>query len=183
MQKNMIRKAVSKLKHGKVIAYPTEAVFGLGCDPFNERAVLKILELKQRQADKGLILIASSWEQIKELTQPLSNEILKKAFDTWPGPYTWIFPKSAKVPSWISGKFNSVALRVTAHPIAKAICDLYGGPIVSTSANVEGEKPAKASTEIRQQFPRKIDYIVDADVGDLALPTTIRDILTDNALR
>jgi L-threonylcarbamoyladenylate synthase len=178
-----INKAIAVLKQGGIIAYPTEAVFGLGCDPFNESAVLRILNIKNRSVDKGLILIAANWQQIENLVQPLEPSILQKAFATWSGPITWVFPTSNIVPAWIRGAYDSVALRVTSHPIARKICEDYGGPIVSTSANVEGRKPARTADEILEYFANKIDYIVPGKVGDLKQPTKIYDILTGKILR
>lgn len=179
----LMHNAIETLQQGGIIAYPTEAVYGLGCDPFNEQAVTRILELKQRSIDKGLILIAASWQQVQALTQSIPNEVLQKALDSWPGPYTWIFSATTKVPKWITGSHDTIALRVTAHPIAKAICEAYNGPIVSTSANIEGKTPAKTYEEVQQQFPQGIDYIVPGDVGNLAQPTAICDVLTDKVLR
>ena len=178
-----IEQAVNSLKHGGVIAYPTEGVFGLGCDPFNETAVHKILKLKHRDVTKGLILIASSWDQVQDLTKPIPDEKLQNALNTWPGPYTWIFPASVKTPKWITGKFDSIAIRVTAHPIAKTICEQYGGAIVSTSANIEGEPPATTAIGVKQYFSTGIDIIIDEAVGNLNQPTTIQDVMSGKTLR
>lgn len=178
-----IEQAVESLKQGGVIAYPTEGVFGLGCDPFNEQAVNNILALKHRDVSKGLILIASSWEQVQDLTQPIPDENLQQALNSWPGPYTWIFPASTKAPKWITGKFDSIAIRVTAHPIAQSICEQYGGAIVSTSANIEGQTPATTAAEVKHGFPKGIDVIIEAQVGNLNQPTTMQDVMSGKTLR
>jgi L-threonylcarbamoyladenylate synthase len=180
---NNIYKAVEILKNGGIIAYPTEAVFGLGCNPFNELAVVKTLQIKKRPIDKGLILIASDWQQIKELTAPIPESLLNKVFATWPGPTTWIFPASPKAPHWITGTYNSIALRITAHPIAKQICEEYGGAIVSTSANIEGMPPAINTTQVAAIFGNNVDFIMPGTVGDLTKPTVIIDVLSDRILR
>ena len=181
MQKK-INQAVKVLREGGVIAYPTEGVFGLGCDPFNETAVLRLLKSKRRKVEKGLILIASSWDQVKNLvktdlfkscTIKLSN---KK-------PITWVFPATKKVPAWISGKFNSIAIRVTLHPVAKKLCRKFGGPIISTSANLVGRKPAKNSKQASEQFASAVDFIVSGRVGNLKKPTEIRDVKTNKLIR
>lgn len=174
---------INILKRGGIIAYPTEAVFGLGCDPDNEAAVLKLLRLKQRDVTKGLILIASSWEQIQPLVATVAPQVLAKVLATWPGPYTWLLPASNQVPVWIKGEHASVALRVTAHPVAKAICEAYGKPIVSTSANLAALPPARTTNEVQQQFPSGIDLIVPGNVGPLQEPTPIRDALTGAIIR
>ena len=165
------------------IAYPTEAVYGLGCDPFNEKSVLRLLEFKKRSVDKGLILIAASWEQIKNLSAPVDKKLLAKALATWPGPVTWLFPAAKTVPPWIHGKYKTVALRITAHPLAKALCATYGGPIVSTSANLEGDKATTTYTATKKQFAQKIDFIVPGEVGGLPKPTIICDVLSGEIIR
>lgn len=179
---NAYRQAIKILQTGGIIAYPTEAVFGLGCDPFNEKAVKKIIDLKQRSIEKGLILIAANWEQIEPLVQPTKN-LWPKAFATWPGPTTWLFPASSKCPKWITGKYDSVALRITAHQEAKTICEHFGGPIVSTSANVEGEPPAKTKSELSAKLLTSIDFILPGTIGECQQPTTIVDLLTDKVIR
>lgn len=173
----------SILRQGGIIAYPTEAVFGLGCDPFNKTAVNRILQLKNRDVAKGLILIAAAWEQLKPLVTDVPAAKLAAALATWPGPHTWLFPANAKVPAWIKGEHTSVALRVTQHPIAKAICEIFGGPIVSTSANIAHFSPAKTAAEVLAQFPHGIDYIISGEVGSLSNPTPIRDVMTGEIVR
>jgi L-threonylcarbamoyladenylate synthase len=173
------------LRDGGVIAYPTEAVFGLGCDPYNRDAVFKLLQLKSRRAQKGLILIASSFEQLKSVVahEELSKHQLNEAFMTWPGPYTWIFPASPSVPSWIRGDFSTIAVRVTRHPVARALCETYGGPIVSTSANRDGCVPARTYQETLECFPKGLNGILKGEIGKLIKPTQIRDIQTGKIVR
>ena len=175
-------KVIDILKQGGVIAYPTEAVYGLGCDPFNEAAVEKILAIKARPRHKGVILIAASVSQIVPLID-VSEGCLAKAQATWPGPVTWLFPAAKTVPEWIRGEHASVALRVTDHPIAKAICQQFGGPIVSTSANLSGEVPLREYAEVEKLFASKVDFVVPGAVGDLDKPTVIRDVQTGSVVR
>jgi len=178
-----MKSAVNTLKQGGVIAYPTEAVFGLGCDPFNPQAVQRILHIKNRSKEKGLILIASCWEAVSDLVELPSQTLLEKALKTWPGPVTWVFPASKKVPGWLCMLNRSIALRITAHPIAAEICEMFGGPIVSSSANLSGKNPAKTAEEVKQMFEGKIDFIVDGKVGGLEKPTPIFDVITGDKLR
>lgn len=175
--------AAQILREGGVIAYPTEAVFGLGCDPFNEKAVMHLLQLKNRHVDKGLILIASDWKQLELLVEYIAPDHLKKILATWPGPFTWVFPASVLVPEWIRGRHSTVAIRVTDHPIAKELCHSFGKPLVSTSANIEGHPPARKEEDVGKIFAEKIDLIVNGAVGGLAKPTEIRDALTGKVLR
>ncbi|MEI8054714.1 MAG: Sua5/YciO/YrdC/YwlC family protein [bacterium] len=171
-----INQAVKVLQEGGIIAYPTEGVFGLGCDPFNETAVLRLLKIKQRGVEKGLILIASNWNQVKDLVKIDFKPNSKN-------PTTWVFPATKKVPCWVSGKFASVAIRVTLHPIAKKLCQKFDGPIISTSANVLGESPMKSAKQVSKQFSRIVDFIVSGRVGNLKKPTEIRDVVTKKLIR
>jgi len=160
---------------GGLIAYPTESVFGLGCDPFNQQAVMQLLALKQRPVSKGLILIASHIEQILPLIQPVSQDDLARALKTWPGHATWVFPKSKKVPAWISGDFPSIAVRVSKHPVVKQVCDRINFPLVSTSANLANQENLNSIKDIKNAFGDKIQFYVDADLGLESSPSTIRD--------
>jgi L-threonylcarbamoyladenylate synthase len=178
-----IKRAVNILKSGGIIAYPTEAVFGFGCDPFNPAAVYKLLQLKQSPANKALILIASDWEYVKSLTEAIPAANLAMAMRSWPGPYTWIFPASQQVPPWIKGEYDTVALRITAHPLAHALCKAYEGPIVSTSANLSNQIPLRQVEDVREHFGDKLDFVLPGRVGDRLKPSEIKDILTGQVLR
>jgi len=177
------QRAIASLESGGIIAYPTEAVYGIGCDPFNSEACHKILTLKQRSQSKGVILIASDWEQIEPLVACIDTQRLKEIQKTWPGPYTWIFPRTQLVPDWISGEHDTIAVRVTAHPIVSRLCKQYGKPIVSTSANIGGQMPAKDNLEVFRIFGEAIDYILPGRVGDLQKPTEIRNAINNQILR
>lgn len=183
LKENEIDIAVTQLKLGKVIAYPTEAVFGLGCDPNNIDAVSRLLQIKHRALDKGFILIASSWEQIQPLVLYLQPDLLTRVFATWPGPMTWLFPASKYAPFWITGNRNSIAVRVTAHPIAKALCEQFGGPIISTSCNKSGDPPARDIRTIQFTLSDTVDYVIDGKLGGRMRPTEIRDALTGEVIR
>lgn len=179
-----IAKAIHVLESGGVIAYPTESVYGLGCDPFNEQAVKKVLALKHRSIKKGLILVASQWQQVIDHVQPLDPTLTAQLLASWSGPITWVLPAQAHVPSWLSGTYTrTLAIRISAHPIVHTLCETYKGPIVSTSANLDGEPPACDARTVKMLFENGIDYIVPGDVGPLTRPTEIRDALTGEVLR
>lgn len=171
------------IPQGGIIAYPTESVYGLGCDPLNESAVAKIAKIKGRTLDKGFILIASTLTQIEDFILPPEPKKFAEIKATWPGPVTWVFPCTDKVPVWIRGQHNTVAVRVTAHPIARAICNCLNKAIVSTSANRAGEEPVRSAQALKNLFLHEIDFIVEGDVGELPGPTPIRDALTGKHLR
>ncbi len=180
---NQIEQAVTTLQRGGVIAYPTESVFGLGCDPDNLQAVQKILDLKQRAIEKGLILVASSFQQLEKYLQPVKPEIQQRVLASWPGPYTWLWPVKDDVPALLCGQHTTLAVRVSAHPVVQALCTAYGKAIVSTSANLADNEPARNIAEVREYFDDKLDFIVDADIGESAQPTEIRDAITNNVIR
>jgi L-threonylcarbamoyladenylate synthase len=173
-----LRIASKHIKRGDVIAYPTEAVWGLGCDPFNDTAVTSLLSLKQRSVDKGLILVGSSIEQFDFLLNDLSPNDLQYLQNSWPGPTTWLVPHKGKVPSWISGAHPSVALRVSDHPLVQSLCHLYGGPIVSTSANPQGKPSAKTRCQVQKYFSAnaQLAFITQGVVGKHLQPSVIRDL-------
>ncbi len=181
--------AVSVLESGGIIAYPTEAVFGYGCDPYNRAAVLRLLQLKRRPWHKGLILVASDVSQIGPLVEPLSGEHKALLSSRWPGPETWLLPDpNHLVPSWIKGQYSSVAIRVSAHPVVQALCRTWGGPIVSTSANQTGEPPYSSELQLRHHMmaratAQRPDYVVPGTTSGLARPTPIRDLITQQTIR
>ncbi|HXS73193.1 MAG TPA: Sua5/YciO/YrdC/YwlC family protein [Rhodanobacteraceae bacterium] len=174
--------AAALLSAGGVLAYPTEAVFGLGCDPDNRRAFEKIFALKQRPPEQGVLLIASDFEQVASwIDAPV--EAIERARATWPGAHTWVFPRSARVPEWIAGAHSGIALRVTAHPPAADLCRAFGGPIVSTSANRHGEPPARSAQAVEAMFREDLDGILHGPTGAATRPTPIADALTGAIIR
>ncbi len=174
--------AAQIMRAGGVVAYPTEAVWGLGADPFNYRAVEYLLDLKQRPMRKGLILVAANMGQLDFLLDGLRRVDLAKLQMSWPGPNTWLIPHLQRVPSWISGDHETVAVRVSAHPVVKALCERFGGPIVSTSANPQGLAPAQQGYRARAYFGADVFY-VPGQVDLNARPSVIRDLQTDRVLR
>ncbi|GAH54569.1 unnamed protein product [marine sediment metagenome] len=154
LQRDAIAAAIDVLNEERVIAYPTEAVFGVGCDPDSETAVMRLLELKQRPVDKGLILIAANYEQLKPyIDDTMLTDVQRETiFSRWPGPVTFVFPAPATTPRWLTGRFDSLAVRVTDHPLVVALCQAYGKPLVSTSANLSGLPPCRTVDEVRAQF-------------------------------
>lgn len=170
------RLAIQKIKAGEVIAYPTEAVYGLGCDPLNEEAVLNLLALKKRSIEKGLILIASSLSQLEPYLQ-LNDEIISRVQATWPGAVTWIIPAQPWVPDLLTGDHSSLAVRVTNHPVAKLLCEKYGKPIVSTSANTSSRPPATQPWMVSKSLGNKDLFVMPGKVGGLKQTTPIYDVL------
>lgn len=177
-----LRQAVHQLQAGGVIAYPTEAVYGVGCDPWNEAALLRLLELKQRSWEKGLILIASDFNQLQDFIQPVSAETLKQLEETWPGPVTWLLPVREEVSALLTGIHDTIAVRITAHLQSRALCEAFDGAIVSTSANRTGVRPAKNVHQVRWQLPG-LDYVMPGALGGATQPSQIRDAGTGAIIR
>ena len=177
-----MNEVVRILRAGGIILYPTEGVWGIGCDPFNQAAVTRLLAIKQRPLTKGLILIAASWEEVRELitSNPEDYPAIAAAGDE---PITWIFPASPAVPFWIRGQFASIAIRVTQHPVAKNLCQQFGAPLVSTSANLSTQKPAVKLAEIDEYILSRVDYLVHGETGGLATSTRIYDLEADQEIR
>lgn len=171
------------VRNGGVIAYPTEAVFGLGCDPAQRKAVERVLILKRRSAAKGLILIASDWQQLQPWLIPVPGEWQEKLSRCWPGPITWLIPANRDCPRWLTGEHHSLAVRVTAHPLVRRLCESLNRAIVSTSANRSGHRPARSVLEVRLQFGSRLDFVLPGPVGTLEKPTPIRDLASGRVVR
>lgn len=175
--------AVAHLKQGGVIAYPTEGVFGLSCDPTNLDAVKRLLQLKNRPSHKGLILIASEWRQLQPFAKSLTDEQMATVMATWPGPVTWLVPAAANTPRLLTGEHTTIAVRITAHPLAAELCKIFGGALVSTSANRNNLTPCMTAEEVSATFAAELDFVLEGPTGGLTGPTTIRDLLTGATLR
>jgi len=178
--------AVAALLRGSgVLAYPTEAVYGLGCDPHDPLAFERIFALKQRPPTQGVLLIAADFGQVERYIDfaAVPGEVLQQVRASWPGPHTWIFPRSAEVPDWVAGKHAGIALRVTAHEPAAALCRAFGGALVSTSANPHGQPPARTAQQVADYFGDALDGVLEAPLGGQLSPTVIRDALSGAIIR
>jgi L-threonylcarbamoyladenylate synthase len=175
--------AAALLREGGVLAYPTEGVYGLGCDPDNREAFDRIFAMKRRPPEQGVLLIAADFAQVRAWIGHASESAFARADAIWPGAHTFIFPRSSRVPEWVAGGHAGIALRVTAHAPSAALCRAFGGPIVSTSANRHGEPPARSAADIRAIFGDEPDGVLDAPLGGLDKPTPITDAVTGAIIR
>ncbi len=183
MTDKAINEAVQVLHSGGVIAYPSESVYGLGCDPANTESIKRLLTLKQRQRDKGLILIASEFAQLAPYLVDIDERLQQPVMASWPGPVTWLWPARENVSRWLRGQHDTLAVRVTAHPLAAKLCQQFGGALVSTSANLAEQIPARCAQQVQELFGNRLDYILDGETGGGTAPTEIRDILSGNIIR
>lgn len=177
-----IRQVARCLDSGGVIACPTEAVWGLGCDPWSASAVERLLALKKRPVAKGLILVAAEISQFSELLYDLPEDWQATLSASWPGPNTWLVPHRGRLPAWITGQHASVALRVTDHPLLRELC-AQTGPLVSTSANPSGRPAARSRLRVQQYFGDRLDALLNGALGGRSSPSTIRDLATGAVLR
>jgi L-threonylcarbamoyladenylate synthase len=178
-----LRLAQQVLSAGGVIACPTESVWGLSCDPHNVWAVERLLTLKGRSPSKGLILVAADEQQLEFLFADLEPDQRRVMSESWPGPSTWLVPHRGRVAAWIHGAHETVAVRVSDHPVVAALCRAWRGPLVSTSANPAGCRPPRAGFQVRRYFGDLLDYILPGAVGDSAGPTQIRDLASGRIIR
>ncbi|MBV6285443.1 L-threonylcarbamoyladenylate synthase [Pseudomonas aegrilactucae] len=177
-----VQQAAREIRAGAVLAYPTEAVWGLGCDPWNEEAVDRLLALKSRSVNKGLILIADNIRQFDFLFEDFPELWLDRMASTWPGPNTWLVPHQGMLPAWITGVHDTVALRVSDHPVVRDLCSLVG-PLVSTSANPQGRPAARSRLRVEQYFHGQLDVILGGSLGGRRNPSVIRDLASGQVVR
>lgn len=175
---------VADFQAGKIFAYPTEAVYGLGCDPDNEQAVMRLLSLKNRPAEKGLILVAQNYSQLLPYVDDKSIPMDKRTeiLSSWPGAVTWLLPASIQAPVWITGGSSLIAVRVSNHPKIKELCALFNKPLVSTSANKSGYAPALSAEQVEQQFAGEI-VLLGGELGGAGKPSAIRHGLSGQTIR
>jgi len=171
------------ITRGGVVAYPTEHCFGLGCDPRNEQAIKRLLAIKQRNPEQGVILIAASIEQVRSFVDLDASPLRDQILASWPGPNTWILPALDTVSSWVKGQHKGVAVRVTAHQHSQQLCAEFGGAIVSTSANRHGAPALLTASAVDNEMGAELDVILDEPVGGAAHASTIRDGITGCQLR
>ena len=177
-----VQRVARVVRQGGVIAYPTEAVWGLGCDPWDELAVGRLLALKDRPVHKGLILVADSIQQFDFLLADLPERWIDRLASNWPGPNTWLVPHQECLPVWITGQHDSVALRVSDHPRVRDLCALTG-PLVSTSANPAGRPAARSRLRVEQYFHGQLDVVLGGALGGRRNPSLIRDLRTGDVIR
>ena len=180
-----IADAIAALRKGGVIAYPTEGVWGLGCVPRDDAATMRLLALKQREVGKGLILIAAAEAQLAPFIDmdALASDQRDAVRASWPGANTWIVPASADAPAWITGDHDGIAVRVSAHPVVVALCEGFGGALVSTSANIATLPAPRTRAELDPRLVAGVDAVAPGETGGLLQATPIRDARDGRSLR
>lgn len=178
-----VHQAARAIAEGGIVAHPTEGVYGLACDPYNRAAIERLLRIKRRDPAKGLILVAASLDQLLPFIAPLDAPTRSRLLARWPGPTTYIVAAAPSLDTLISGNRNTVAIRVTDHPLSAQLCKELERPIISTSANRADRPPARTAQEVRLRFGPLIDLILAGPLGGRDAPTEIRDAATDRIVR
>lgn len=178
-----VDRAARILLDGGVIAYPTEAVYGIGCLPDVDESLARVVALKHRSASKGLIVVAWTIEQLEPLADIPGGAIGAEIRRGWPGPRTWIVPARATVSPLVTGGRPTIAVRVSDHPIVRRLCRRTGSALVSTSANRSGSRPARSALAVRRQLGRTVDDVLAGPLGDATRPTEIRDARSGDIIR
>lgn len=181
-QRAALHRAAVVIHAGGLVAYPTEAVYGLGCDPGNAQAVRRLCELKQRSPRAGLILLAAELDHLPGWIDPDETE-LRALLSQTTVPTTWIMRAGPLAADWITGGRETVAVRLSHHELASALCREIGGPLVSTSANRRGRPPARNAVAVRSAFGDAVDFVLGGATGRRAKPSEIRVAATGKCIR
>ncbi|MFO7881933.1 MAG: L-threonylcarbamoyladenylate synthase [Kosmotogaceae bacterium] len=168
--------AASFLKENKLVAFPTETVYGLGATAFSEKAVRRIFEVKGRPPDNPLIVHVSSLEMASKLIKEDIDDFSRLTNILWPGPITLIFNKENLIPDIVSGGLSTVALRYPAHPVAQKLIELSGVPVAAPSANLSGKPSPTNEKHVMHDLVGKIDCIILSGKTVFGLESTIVDL-------
>jgi len=169
--------AAKTLRCGGIVAHATEGVWGLACDPFDGDAAARLLDLKRRSIRKGLILIGADVSDFGDELSLLNDIDEARVLRSWPGPDTWLVP-NVRFPTWISGGRSKVAVRVPGHSQSRRLCERFGGPLVSTSANPSGRPAARNELAVRRYFGGDIEYLLHGATAGAGSASRIRDAQT-----
>lgn len=178
-----LRRAASILAAGGVLTHPTDGVWGLSADAMNAQAVFRVLAAKQRDVARGLIVIAADPSHLAPLIDPDADQAWQRAVDSWPSATTWLVPARADAPWWLTGAHHTIAVREPAHALTRALASEFGGPIVSTSANVTGHPPVRSTWQARARFGKRVDFVLGGECDTPGQPSTIRDANSGEILR
>jgi len=177
------RRAVMALRAGGIVAYPTESVYGLGCDPWDRAAVARVFAVKRRPVHKRCIVIAADTSQLRRLVDVHAHRFATFASRYWPGPVTLVAPARDGAPEWLVDADGTLATRVTNHPVARGLCASFRGALISTSANRAGRPSARDALRVRAAFGTEVDCYVAGRVGGLDSPTRIIDVRDGRMIR
>lgn len=178
-----LRQAARTLAEGGLIAHATEGVWGLAADAYDADAVLRVVAAKHRDPGLGVIVVAADADQLAPLVAPEAGPAWQRAVESWPGSNTWLLPARVDAPWWLTGGRSTIALRETAHALTRALCREFGGPIISTSANISGKPPVASAWRARAVFAGTIDMVLGGVLDTPGRPSTIRNATTNEIIR
>ena len=168
-----IDRAVAYIKAGGIVAFPTETYYGLAVDPDSLSAVANLFKVKKRQADKPLLLLIDSREQLPLLTENIPSEFAPLMEKYWPGPLTLVFPARKELCAHLTGNSGTIGVRISSNPVAAELVKRVGKPITATSANISGHLPASTAAEVLAIFGNTLSYIVDGGPTLAGLCSTV----------
>ena len=169
----------SVLNSGGVIAFPTDTFYGLGADPFNPDAISKIFKIKQRPADKPLLILIHSRNQLEELTQEITDNARKLMEHFWPGPLTLIFKAAPGLPDALTAGTGTIGIRLPGHPFTCRLLETLGRPLTAPSANISGAEELRTAQQVESALGEKLDLIIDGGPTPGGRPSTVLDTTTN----
>ncbi len=182
LQEAIYRKAVSTLKEGGIVAFPTETYYGLAVDPENEEALKRLFDVKRRDPDKAILVLISEMGQLSRLARDIPKQYRPLMRRYWPGPLTLIFPAHANLSSRLTCNTGTVGVRISSHPIAQTFCRAWGQPLTATSANISGKKPAESAAAVRKGLGDMVDFIIDGGQSPAGECSTIVGLQGDQLI-
>lgn len=174
------RVAADFIRQGEVVAFPTETVFGLGADVFNESAIAKVFVAKGRPADNPLIAHIANVEQLKELTSNVPEVAILLIDEFFPGPLTLVLPKAMRVPRIATAGLETVGVRMPRHDLALALIREAGTPLVAPSANMSGRPSPTTWQAVAADLDGRIACILQGDQTEVGLESTVVDCTGDS---
>ncbi len=174
-QPRIIKQVVECLKNGGVIIYPTDTIYGIGCDIFQHRAIERICQIKQVDPAKAqLSFICRDLSNLSDYTKSIDTPLYRVLKNHLPGPYTFILPASKQVPKILQSKKHTIGLRVPDNPVCQAILTELGHPILSASLPGNMVEEYTDPEIIHDRFAHLVDYVIDSGTGGM-VPSTIVD--------
>jgi L-threonylcarbamoyladenylate synthase len=168
--------AVEILRAGGVVVYPTETFYGLGVDALNQKAIKKVFTIKGRSFAQPLLILIPEQDYLPRYVTEVSEKARRLMEHFWPGPLTMVFSASPQLPSILTAGTKKIAIRISPHPIARALTSAFAGPLTSTSANISGEQSPATAKEVFSHLGGMIDLIIDGGKTPGQMPSTIVDV-------
>ena len=168
-----VLRGAEHIRAGRVIGIPTETYYGLAADPQSVSAVAQLFTPKTRPPNKPILLLVGNMDQLDHYVASIPPQYLDYMDRYWPGPLTLVFPAREDVPERLTGGTGTIGIRLTPHPLARALIRLLGHPITATSANISSQDPARTAEEVRSYFGTGLGYVVDGGPADGGAGSTV----------